>query len=801
MPVLNMNGTRVNVDGGFLELSPEEQNRTVDEITRSIGHDAGAGQHAVSAAGRRVYLSDIDDLVKNSDPWRRTREGFASAFEEPLGMSIATMRRYPMWQGFQPLVAGADALMRLPTAAIRAHAGTVASTAEPFIGRAWADRLENDLVALPQSIAPEVPTAPRTIPGATMRRVPTWRDEMPPGGAGASGGGGGGGGGSGTPVSGWRGPVRPEPVQGPPSYTDNFPGLLGSRPRGLGLLDNFDPPHFVPEFPPSQPAPFGFGAPSGQFSPVLRPGERPTAYATHEASPGTDTSHLSSSVAASDADRLAYSVDPRMRSADLPGLRGEPAPTGSLNPLDNVRVTFRGKEPAQFTPEDWKDFGDYYGTPNLGPLSPLVTYKDLNGNDFVVPGGTEGKWTYYDLLHMKANPINPANIDRALHADMQRKLGRTLTPENLSNADVWNGVVFGITSPNNPLFPGQMTTSRLRLRSPELIDDLASMVPWKLGENVTPQQRKLVSDNIAQRYGLAAADKGGLGIRGSADYSNVGELAQMFKENPNFFRKRPDEDWGQAVERVSSQVRGLSMKTGSLGIAWQDPADAAVAAVDRNMARELDRVGGIFEGPEQRTAWQNRGVALWNKCKPDDPAKSWSDLMSKRGSDGFVGEMLLDHVSNAVTRKFRMKGGEVNPNIPEYLANANWVREPESVSRMGDAYKRAQAVNQKLADEHGLSLFMSQWMEWDRIRRRFEPHEHMFPGLSNTPAPSVDQLRAVDLAHKETGHKTYTKDADSMLQPTRPYKGPISQMGYLGLTGGLAIPALTRNDREKDAAD
>ncbi len=491
----------------------------------------------------------------------------------------------------------------------------------------------------------------------------------------------------------------------------------------------------------------------------------------------------------------------RMRSAGLPSLRGEPAPTGSLNPLDNVPVRFRGKEPAQFTPEDWKDFGDHYGTPNLGPLSPPVTYKDVNGNDFIVPGGTEGKWTYLDLLHMKANPINPANIDRELHADMQRKLGRTMTPENLSDADVWNGLVFGITSPNNPLFPNQMTASRLRLRSPEMIDDLASMVPWKPGDKVTPQQRKVVSDNIAQRFGLAAADKGGLGIRGSADYSRVGEMAQMFKLNPNFFRKRPDEDWSQAVERISSQISGLSMKTGALGMVWQDPANAAIAAVDRHMARELDRVGGIFEGPAQRTAWQNRGIARWNKCHPDDPAKSWTDLMSKRGSDGFVGEMLLDHVSNAATNKFRMKGGEVNPNIPEHLASANWVREPESVVKMGEAYKRALAVNQKLADESGLNLFMSQWMEWDRIRHRFELHENMFPGLSNLPAPSLDQLRAVDLAHKLTGHKTYTKGADSMLRPTRPYKGPISQMGYLGLAASLAAPALTRKDEEEGAAD
>ena len=167
-------------------------------------------------------------------------------------------------------------------------------------------------------------------------------------------------------------------------------------------------------------------------------------------------------------------------------------PTGSLNPLDNVDVTFRGKQPKDFTPEEWQAFGEHYGAKNIGPLSPLQTYKDIHGNDFQIPGGTGGTWTYYDTLHMKANPINPANVDRGLHAELQRKLGRTMTPEGgvASDADVFNGLVFGMTSPNNPLFPNQVSQSRLRLRSPEMLNDLASMIPWKPGEEVTPQARK-----------------------------------------------------------------------------------------------------------------------------------------------------------------------------------------------------------------------------------------------------------------------------------------------------------------------
>jgi hypothetical protein len=489
----------------------------------------------------------------------------------------------------------------------------------------------------------------------------------------------------------------------------------------------------------------------------------------------------------------------------IPGIGHNAPPTGKLNPLANEAVTFRGKQPGEMTPEEYQAFGQHYGVPDLGPLSPVQTLTDASGRQFQVPGGTEGKWTYYDLLHMKANPINPAQMDRELHQQMQLKLGRTHTPENLTDADVWNGLVFGMTSPNNPLFPNQMAASRLRLRDPQMLDDLASMIPWKPGETPTPQARKLVNDNIAARFGLQAAPKGGLGVRGTADYSRVGEMAQLFKQDPSFFRKQPNEDWGQAVERISSQLPGLSMKTGSFGTVWQDPANAAISAIDRHMARELELRGGLFETPEARTAWENRGVNLWNnridketvdnakKGLPPsarEKATSWSDLLSKQGSDGFVGEMLLSHVGAAGEPKFRLKSGEINPDLPTHLAQATWVREPDSVFKMGQAYKRALQLNQQIADENGLNLFMSQWMEWDRIRNRFEPHENMFPGLKNMPAMSTDQLQGVDAAHRATGHKTYTKDDEAKLPPTRTFKGLPSKMGYLGL-GGAMVPMIS----------
>jgi hypothetical protein len=65
----------------------------------------------------------------------------------------------------------------------------------------------------------------------------------------------------------------------------------------------------------------------------------------------------------------------------------------------------------------------------------------------------------------------------------------------------------------------------------------------------------------------------------------------------------------------------------------------------------------------------------------------------------------------------------------------------------------------------------------------------MLPGLSKLPAMTVEQLREVALAHRQTGHKTYGKTDEDTLPPTRPsLQGLMSSMGYLGIGGG-SLPA------------
>jgi hypothetical protein len=236
------------------------------------------------------------------------------------------------------------------------------------------------------------------------------------------------------------------------------------------------------------------------------------------------------------------------------------------------------------------------------------------------------------------------------------------------------------------------------------------------------------------------------------------------------------------------------MKTGSFSGVWQDPYNAAISAIDRHMAREFEKRGGLFLNPAEEEAWRQKTIKSWNKDREltgDSAIKDWNSLMQQKGSDSFLGEKLLEYVGAHSKPQTRLKSGELNPDVPAHLQTPGFY-EPENALIMGEAYKRALAVNQLAANESGLNLFMSQWLEWDRIRKRFEPHESQFPGLGKLPAPSKQQLESALAAHVETGHWDVSKKpgASPEMKPTRPLGRNPSEMGYLGLAGGAALGSI-----------
>ena len=102
---------------------------------------------------------------------------------------------------------------------------------------------------------------------------------------------------------------------------------------------------------------------------------------------------------------------------------------GGTQIADDGTITYKGKEPSDWTPEEFAAFGKEFGVGNLGPLSKVTRITDDVGRDIAsIPGGLDGKFTYYDLLWLKANPVDVASLPVELHGKLTAKLARTMTP-------------------------------------------------------------------------------------------------------------------------------------------------------------------------------------------------------------------------------------------------------------------------------------------------------------------------------------------------------------------------------------
>lgn len=459
---------------------------------------------------------------------------------------------------------------------------------------------------------------------------------------------------------------------------------------------------------------------------------------------------------------------------------------------DQGNIKFRNKEPKDWTPEDFAEYGKGFGVENLGPLSPIrkVT-SELAGSVAKIPGGLDGKFTYYDLLWLKANPVDVAKMSEGVHAQLTSKLARTMAPEPANAVQKFNGIVFGMLSPNAPLLPNEFAAARLRFKSMDDIRLFANLQP----ENPTAENTKKLNVELKRILGMTSAGKGGLGIGITADLSSIVNAARLFLKKPEFFIKRADESWGTFVDKVSTQVKGLGTKTASFGSVWQDPLNASISAIDRHMSRifgqelladkqmrnrfesiVVEKFNSLLSEAKNISNKLDRKIAKTTSEKerskleqekaqklaslPDPTAvrsKTLDDVLGQ--AEIFGEERVRSFVNEAVFAamggregKFITAKGTVNPKAPENIKAIEWVETPQKFKVMSETYRAALEMNAKRAKELGVEVFPAQWTLWDRIRQRVEPHEVMFPGLEKLPALNDRQLGAAFEANKVAGY-------------------------------------------------
>lgn len=444
---------------------------------------------------------------------------------------------------------------------------------------------------------------------------------------------------------------------------------------------------------------------------------------------------------------------------------------------------------ADWTPEQLDAYGAAYGVEGLGRVSPPTEITLASGKKANIPGGFDGEWSYYDLLTMKAQGINPNDMPREMHNAFQEKLGRTMqVKDGGDDVDVFRGLLLGITSPNNPLTPNEFGVSALMPRSMKDIEKLASMS----------------GSDITKNYGLNARSKGGLGTSGSVNYDNVANLARLFMQKPEWFRRRANEDWSMFVERLSSQVKGLSPKTASFGAVWQDIMNADISAIDRHMSDVF--YNEIMSEPATRAAFEEKVIDQFNKSmtkggKSRAQVSSIDELRSVPGGEA----AFKDAMMQVITQHRELKRtGKNAASLPPHLRDETWVSPadaPEKVVVGGEPWRRAIDANQADAHDNGLSTFLSQWLLWDRMRGRLEPHEVMYPGLNKLPRMTQPQRAAALDVHRKAGYLRNAKKAkkgepplldEGRLPPVRGVKNPMSMAYWSALAaaglGGLMGP-------------
>ena len=554
--------------------------------------------------------------------------------------------------------------------------------------------------------------------------------------------------------------------------------------------------------------------------------------------------------------------------------------TGSMNIEDNIPLTFRGKEPNEWTADEAKEFGERFGK-NLAPSGqqlqegllevpvegmegfastrfPFLEDMGVPGEKgtLKIPGGFEGKFTPYEQHYLHSQGVDPNQMQTEDYWRLHDKMIRSVDPgENLTDEQIYNQIIFGLTSPNNPLTPNQLAVGRLRANDMSDISRMADSVPWnyqnadekiqeiadglttqkmdfdvtkkpdrayvkslgiKLGKNQTrvsldthlmdgtpllnsaglPIKSKkaavknFYSKQIADRYGVGAAERGGIGASGSADYTDIALFAQMFRDKPDFFRKADIEDWPGFVERVSNQIKGLDYKTGYMGTVWQDPMGAMNAPVDRHIAFAWLKDPGSADLRRSAVSEWNRMTEFDSPRNPvfgKDKVSNFDELENAPGGNGFAVTYAMNQAyMPKKAGKYRGASGEINPNLPEHASDIDWIKEPESFETVPENYKKA--LEASFTGKGGdRKVFNQQWGEWDLIRKRISPHETINPEMQGLPRMSIEQMKDADRAYKLHRYKSPKIKGETV--PTFRGKNPMDffysgrQRKYGGLLG------------------
>lgn len=461
---------------------------------------------------------------------------------------------------------------------------------------------------------------------------------------------------------------------------------------------------------------------------------------------------------------------------------------------------------TEWETEHYTKYGEHYGVPNLGGMGKLEKVGEIE-----VPGGTEGEWTYQELLWLKAQAIDPNLWTEEQHAAIMRKLGRSLTPAEPDPMHAVNSILFSLMSPQLNLSLNELIYQYLRFQDMDDVAEWSKRIPWDASKGevafVAEEDQKdfeqwkkelsrkgtdealakqYYSDKIKFEFGLHAKAHGGLlgELAGHFDFTVASELAQLFQTDPEWFLIGKGESWYAFATRLMSQLRGAGMKVAVFGAVWQDPLHASIAAVDTHMAWVYRNA--IMGRGDLRQKFERDVLAKWNKKNPPspqaslfgDPVQNIDDLSIV--DPGFLVKEMIALTGKAVPRKYRPKG------------RSKYIVTPEFEKKASLAYKRAMNANMREARRLNIGGFSTQHFMWDRARSLFEPHAAMFPGLHRLPHPTTADLTRVKDALREADRHRKRKKEEGAYRMRRARSAPPSDIALAREAPSYFAPGTTR---------
>ena len=185
-----------------------------------------------------------------------------------------------------------------------------------------------------------------------------------------------------------------------------------------------------------------------------------------------------------------------------PGMyRGSDPVTGSFTYSSPTALTFRGKQPSDWSGKDFHDFGKMYGVDNLGPADEVAWSNSIidipmrDGTILKVPGGFDGQFSYYDMHYINTQGIDigPEWFTPGTKSNFKNtqdywkvhdKMMRSVQPSQsqMTDQQIFTQFMFGLTSPGNKLTPNLLAVGRIRPTSRDDIKQMSRMIPWKVDD-------------------------------------------------------------------------------------------------------------------------------------------------------------------------------------------------------------------------------------------------------------------------------------------------------------------------------